>query len=128
MHAAAQAAAVPVYVRRFLSEAASLTGDERLQEAGQRLLAAGDRWQVAAELFEQAYGAAQPAELLSKICAELPEIAAQEEMIWEICGNSRRIRRKFTGSLGRLAEQAGLAAMRRVQRRHEQCVRAQEWV
>jgi hypothetical protein len=68
---------------RFLSEAAGLIGEERLHEAGQRLLAAGDRWQVVAELFEQAYEADQPGDLLSEICAVLPEIASHEEMIWK---------------------------------------------
>ena len=75
---------------RFLEEAAGLTGEPGLSEAGQAFRTAGDCWQQVAALFEQAYAAARPAEVLETICTILPELAGQEERAWSRLGELMR--------------------------------------
>lgn len=67
---------------RFLKEVADLTGEGRFIQAGRQMQAAGDCWEVAAGLFEQAYRGENPGSTLNEVCKLLPEIALQEEVVW----------------------------------------------
>ncbi len=67
---------------RFLLEAADLVNQPDLKDVAQHMYAAGDGWQEAAGLFEQAYHASNPGDMLEKICHLLPLIADQEELAW----------------------------------------------
>lgn len=49
---------------RFLKEAAAITGDERLAEAGEEIHVIGDHWQQAAQIFERSYTAPNSSTLL----------------------------------------------------------------
>jgi hypothetical protein len=67
---------------RFLEEAAELSGETALIEIARYMHEAGDMWQAVAELFERAYEADDPGEILQKVCLLLPRIAEQEELAW----------------------------------------------
>lgn len=67
---------------RFLAEAGEMTGLAELAAAGQGVQAAGDGWEQAAGLFEQAWTAEGPGALLESVSALLAGIAVQEEKAW----------------------------------------------
>jgi hypothetical protein len=67
---------------RFLDEAATITGDPVLTEAGARLRTAGDRWQEVAALFDKASREAEPAGALAEVPPLLHAIADIEEAAW----------------------------------------------
>jgi len=71
---------------RFLDEAATITGQGQLREAGKQMQAIGDLWQEAADHFFRAYENERPSAELAQVCAILPCIAAQEEATWEKLG------------------------------------------
>ena len=67
---------------RFLAEAAGLTEKTEFLAAGREMQAVGARWDAVAALFEEASRAADPARALAEVRALLPDIAAQEEVVW----------------------------------------------
>lgn len=79
---------------RFLKEAATITGDERLTEAGEEMHTIGDQWQQVARIFESAHTAPNPSALLPQAAALMLRIAESEQTAWEqlreIVGASRR--------------------------------------
>ena len=68
---------------RFLGEAASITGEPRLAEAGTDLTAIGDRWEEVAAAFAAAAEASHPADLLESATKPMHEIADREQDLWE---------------------------------------------
>jgi hypothetical protein len=72
---------------RFLAEAAPLMGDSTLESAllelSSQLQSIGDRWQELAERFKQAADLPDPAPALPGCVSTLPEIAAQEQAVWQ---------------------------------------------
>jgi hypothetical protein len=68
---------------RFLSEAAQITSDQRLSEAGEEMHAIGDRWQAVAQTFRDAGRARDPAALLPDAATPLLDIADQEQAVWQ---------------------------------------------
>jgi hypothetical protein len=77
---------------RFLREAATIIGDERLDEVGQEMRAIGDQWQEIAQTFQKAHAAPYPAALLPEATALILAVADREQAAWErlreIVGNS----------------------------------------
>jgi hypothetical protein len=71
---------------RFLLEAAEHTGLDDLKTAAERMQAVGDRWDEAAALFEHAYQAEQPAQLLESVAPVLEQVAYEEQALWERLG------------------------------------------
>ena len=67
---------------RFLTEAATITGDAALEGIGAVLRRAGDRWQDVATLFDKASRDDHAAEHLAEIAAELTAIADLEHSAW----------------------------------------------
>lgn len=68
---------------RFLQEAQRLTGERRLREVAQDLLAAGGRWQVVAETLRAASQARDQRPRLREAGAALEAVAEQETQTWE---------------------------------------------
>jgi hypothetical protein len=68
---------------RFLVEAAEITGEVKFNEVGDQMRSAGDRWEEAAKLFEQAYHARDPNKALGEISDLLPAIALEEQACWK---------------------------------------------
>ena len=67
---------------RFLKEAAELCSEPRLNEISKCMHTAGDMWQAAAGLFEQAYEADDPEEILGDVNTLLSHIADEEQLAW----------------------------------------------
>jgi hypothetical protein len=67
---------------RFLEEAAEMTGEKELFETAKGMQTAADCWEQLAGLFEQAYRAGDPNNVLEEVCRLLPHIAQQEEVVW----------------------------------------------
>lgn len=67
---------------RFLLEAATITGDARMEEVGEQFRLIGDRWQTVAAMCREAAEAADPGAILSKVRGPLLEIASCEEQAW----------------------------------------------
>jgi Domain of unknown function (DUF4872) len=67
---------------RFLAEAASLLGDDRLHTVGQQLRTIGDQWQAVALAFKDLANDRQPAAGLAAAAAPLYTIAEQEQHAW----------------------------------------------
>jgi len=68
---------------RFLSEAAQITGDERLMNVGDEMRHIGDQWQEVAQIFQQASACDNPAEPLQRATSQMLAIANSEQMVWE---------------------------------------------
>ena len=68
---------------RFLKEAASITGDEQLAQAGEEMRAIGHQWQQVASVFESAYTAQAPSALLPRASELMLAIADREQAAWE---------------------------------------------
>jgi Domain of unknown function (DUF4872) len=66
----------------FLDEAVEITGEPKLREVAQQMLAIGNRWDAVAKLFDRGYQAERPHDLLLQASHFLPEIAAREERAW----------------------------------------------
>jgi uncharacterized protein DUF4872/butirosin biosynthesis protein H-like len=79
---------------RFLGEAASITGDSRLDELGSELSTIGDRWEDVTATFAAAADLDNPAELLQQATTPMREIADREELFW------RRLQTLTTPSAG----------------------------
>jgi len=70
---------------RFLEEAATLTGEGRLEEIGGTVRDIGDCWQEVAGIFKRAAAKeVDPKEILPETTAPLLEIADREEQVWEL--------------------------------------------
>lgn len=67
---------------RFLEEAAEMTGEKELFGTAKGIQTAGDCWEQVAGLFEQAYRAGDPNNVLEDVSLLLPQIAQQEESVW----------------------------------------------
>ena len=68
---------------RFLKEAATITSDQRLAEAGEEMRVIGDQWQQAAHIFERAHASPEPSALLSEAAELMLRIADREQAVWE---------------------------------------------
>ncbi|WP_166658914.1 BtrH N-terminal domain-containing protein [Kribbella sp. VKM Ac-2571] len=68
---------------RFLGEAASITGEARLDELGSELNAIGDLWEDVAATFSAAAELDNPADLLGPATRPMYEIADREELLWQ---------------------------------------------
>lgn len=67
---------------RFLSEAAEIIGDARLNQSADEFQHIGDRWQEVAEIFERGWEAKDLGAVLAETTAPLMEIADLEEAAW----------------------------------------------
>jgi hypothetical protein len=68
---------------RFLTEAAQITSDPRLAALAPAFRAAGDHWQEAAHLFQQASQQAEAATALPEICHGVQALADEEQSLWK---------------------------------------------
>jgi len=67
---------------RFLGEAATITGDDRLIAVADEFQQIGDKWQVVAGMFKDTSQADDPTGALPEISAPLLELADLEEAAW----------------------------------------------
>ena len=68
---------------RFLTEAAALTGEDRLDKVAKELHRIGDSWEDVAAAFRAASEADDPAAELEQVVAPMPSIADAEQAVWE---------------------------------------------
>lgn len=68
---------------RFLSEAAQITGDERLLEVGEEMRLIGDQWQEVAQIFKQASTSDHPATDIYAATLHMQAIADSEQAVWQ---------------------------------------------
>jgi uncharacterized protein DUF4872/butirosin biosynthesis protein H-like len=68
---------------RFLTEAATVTGESRLAGMGTELTAIGDLWEQVAARFAAAAQAGNPADLLETATKPMHDIADREQRFWE---------------------------------------------
>jgi len=68
---------------RFLSEAAQITGNERLVNVGDEMRHIGDQWQEVAQLFKQASASDNPAAPIHGATSHMLAIADGEQGVWE---------------------------------------------
>lgn len=68
---------------RFLKEAASIVGDNRLASAGESMRMIGDKWQEIADVFQSAHTAPNPSILLPEASERMLKIADREHGAWK---------------------------------------------
>jgi len=76
---------------RFLKEAASIVGDDRLAGAGESMRMIGDEWQEIGDVFQRAHDARDPSVLLPEASERMLKIADREQGVWkEVSGIAGR--------------------------------------